>query len=168
MRHSVGVLALFAAAACSGCAHSPVDTRSAENFRAYPVYWVGKRFENLDIRHIDVKNIAFLIYGECDPGPHEGCAPPLEIQVSPLCSHIEIFARGRIQRRIRGAPVGNGPDGAPVLFTNRVQVKVYAEAGLAARAMRALRSINQVEPVLDAQDPIPPAPLGVVEGRRPC
>jgi hypothetical protein len=59
-----------------------------------------------------------------------------------------------------------------VLFTSRVQVKVYrgqgSDPGLPMRALRALRSANAVEPVIDAGDPIPPAPRAVLAGTAPC
>jgi hypothetical protein len=75
------------------------------------------------------------------------------------------------RRSIRGAPVGT-IDSAPVLFTNRVQVKVYrgqdADAGAPMRLLRALRSLNSVPPRLDIDDAIPPAPRAVLEGAAPC
>jgi hypothetical protein len=50
------------------------------------------------------------------------------------------------RRRVRGAPVGTNPDGTPVLFTLRIQVKVYrgegSDAGLPLRVLRgSARSI---------------------------
>ena len=60
----------------------------------------------------------------------------------------------------------------PVLFTDRVQVKVYrgqdSDPGLPMRALRALQSVNTVEPVVDADDPISPAPRTVLSGAAPC
>lgn len=106
-------------------------------------------------------------------GTDGGCSPPLQIQIQPLCIHLEAVASAPIwmQRQIRGAPVG-ASDSAPVLFTNRVQVKVYrgqgSDPGLPARAIRALHSTNDVEPVLDADDPFPPAPRAVLSGAVPC
>jgi len=61
---------------------------------------------------------------------------------------------------------------APVLFTRRVQVKVYrgegSDSGLPLRAMRALRSANTVEPVLQPGEPIPAASPAVLSGAKPC
>lgn len=74
------------------------------------------------------------------------------------------------RRRVRGAPVGTID--APVLFTNRVQVKVYrgegSDSGLPLRALRALRSANEVEPVLEPGEPIPAASRAVLSGAAPC
>jgi hypothetical protein len=59
-----------------------------------------------------------------------------------------------------------------VLFTNRVQVKIYrgqgSDPGLPMRALRSLHSVNAVEPVVDADDSIPPAPRTVLSGSAPC
>jgi hypothetical protein len=75
------------------------------------------------------------------------------------------------RREVRGAPVGT-IDGAPVLFTNRVQVKVYrgqgSDPGLPMRALRALRSANDVEPTIDVGDPISPASRAILSGTAPC
>ncbi len=76
-----------------------------------------------------------------------------------------------MRREVRGAPVGT-IDGAPVLFTNRVQVKVYrgqgSDPGLPMRALQALHSVNAVEPIIDSDDPIPSASRAVLSGTAPC
>lgn len=159
---------------------------AAKQFDDFPLYWVGERFERWDLKHVELpgpsrSGFATLIYGDCeveDPdgflGPEGGsCTPPLSIQVSPLCSHLDVVARAPIwkRRRIRGAPVGSS-DSAPVLFTRGAQVKVYrgqgSDPGLAMRALRALRSLNTVPPAIAAGGRIPaPHPL-VLSGVRPC
>src|SRR5919201_1635088 len=59
-------------------------------------------------------------------------------------------------RHVRGAPVGRNPDGAPVLFSRRVQVKVYrgqgSDSDLPLRVLRDIRSINSVAPSIRADD----------------
>ena len=117
---------------------------------------------------------AGFTYGTCESsGVNGGCAAPLQIQIQPLCAYLGTVAATPIWKRckIRGAPVGT-IDNAPVMFTNRVQIKVYrgqgSDAGLALRALRALRSVNSVPPVVDLGDPIPPAPRGVLTGAQPC
>jgi hypothetical protein len=153
------------------------DLEAARNFTRHPLYWVGERFEKWDVEHVEVGTgeFATFIYGTCEPpgGIDGGCPPPLQIQIQPLCAHIEAVARDLAwkRRQVRGAPVGT-IDGAPVLFTNRVQVKVYrgkgSDRGLPMRALRALRSANDVAPVIDADDPIPAAPRAVLAGASPC
>jgi hypothetical protein len=160
-----------------------LDVKSVRTFARHPLYWVGERFEKWELVHADVRNPQFatLIYGRCeidDPdGPFgvEGgsCSPPLQIQIQPLCAHLKAVAAAPIwkRRHVRGAPVGT-IDSAPVLLTNRVQVKVYrgqgSDPGLPMRVLRALYSANSVPPVLGPGDPVPPAPRGVLEGGEPC
>jgi hypothetical protein len=153
------------------------DLEAMRSFREHPLYWVGERFERWELEHVDVASAEFVTfsYGTCElPGGTDGgCAVPLQIQVQPLCTHLRVVARAPIWRRrqVRGAPVGT-IDSAPVVFTNRVQVRVYrgqgSDPGLPMRALRALRSANSVPPVIDAGDPIPPAPRAVLAGRTPC
>jgi hypothetical protein len=80
--------------------------------------------------------------------------------------------RGRKARRIRGAPLGRNPEGAPVLFTREAQVKGYrgegSDAALPLRVLRALRSINRISAVLGPGERIPAPPAGVLEGTQPC
>lgn len=177
------VAAVLAAIAAAGCGGDERGLDAARSFDRYPLYWLGDRFERWELEHVDVDNPNFVtfVYGECeidDPdgplGPEGGsCAPPLQLQVQPLCAHLAAVARDPIwkRRQVRGAPVGT-IDRAPVLFTARVQVKVYrgegADAGSPMRALRALRSANTVEPVIDADDPIAAAAGAVLSGARQC
>jgi hypothetical protein len=177
----VAVAAAVSVLAVSGCAQTvgegDPDVDAARGFDRYPLYWVGERFEEWELEHVELDRAGFstFVYGTCeiDAGTDGGCPPPLQIQVQPLCSHLEAVARAPIWRRrhVRGAPVGT-IDSAPVLFTSRVQVKVYrgqgADAGLAMRALGALRSANDVEPVIEADDRIPAAPRAVLAGTAPC
>lgn len=117
-----------------------------------------------------------LIYGSCTPsgGLEPSCTPPVQIQIFPLCYHLDAVAYpldSTSPPTIRGAPVGT-QDGAPVLLTRRTQVKVYRGEGtdgrIGRRALAALRSLNTVAPVISDSGPIlPPAP-GVLEGDRAC
>jgi hypothetical protein len=168
----------------SGCGEGDaVETTSARTFRAYPLYWVGERFEGWDLVQVDVATtgITSFIYGTCkvdDPdgffGPEGGsCSPPLAIQIQRLCAHLADVARSPVwrHREIRGAPVGM-IDSAPVMFTRGAQVKVYrgqgTDRGLPTRALHALRSINKVIPVIGSSGRIPAPAPGVLNGRRPC
>jgi hypothetical protein len=173
----------------SGCSKrdlagtTPPNLASARTFKAYPLYWVGRRFEKWELVHVDVatSGITSFIYGTCeidDPdgffGPEGGsCTPPLAIQIQPLCAHLDVVARAPVwkHREIRGVPVGT-IDSAPVMFTRRVQVKAYhgqgTDRGLPIRALRALRSINKVSPVISPNGRIPEPAPGVLDGRRPC
>jgi hypothetical protein len=172
-------LALFAISGCGSNGVSKHELQSAQRFDAFPLYWVGKRFEQLDLRSVQgldgTSEFVTFVYGKCTPhgGEQPSCAPPLEIQMFPLCSHLDVVAAAPIwkTRRIRGAPVGT-IDSAPVLFSSGAQVKVYrgegSDAGLPMRALRALRSINRVKPVIDSSGDIPSPAPGVLEGTRAC
>jgi hypothetical protein len=164
------------AVGAGGCGGSRVDTEAVRSFTGYPLYWVGMQFERWDLEHVEIGPGAFstFVYGTCEvTGSDGGCPPPLQIQVQPLCTQLAAVARDPIwrERRIRGAPVGT-IDSAPVLFTGRVQVKVYwgqgSDPGLPLRALRALRSANRVEPVLEPGESIPAASRAVLSGAAPC
>ena len=148
----------------------------AREFDGYPLYWVGERFEQWELTAVDFGSPEFVtfVYGTCEPvGSDGGCPPPLQLQISPLCSHLSDVARAPVwqHRAVRGAPVGT-IDSAPVLFTSGAQVKVYrgegSDPGLPWRALTALRSANDVEPVIGGQGQIPAPPHGVLAGTEPC
>ena len=172
------MLAAFALAA-SGCsAGNDVsgDVEKAREFEAFPLYWAGERFEELDVSYAELGSpapAATFIYGTCEITGDHGCAPPLQIQIFPLCFHLTEAAANRAwaRRQIRGAPVGLF-DGAPVMFTRRTQIKVYwgqgSDPGIALRALRALRSLNDVPPQVGPVGSIPPATPDVLEGTAPC
>jgi len=157
---------------------SPPDVAAARGFDRFPLYWLGVEFEGLPLVHVEARpesEIVTFVYGTCDPPSHDegGCSPPLQIQIMALCPHLEIVrmpASGK-EMTIRGAPVGRA-DGAPVLLTSAAQVRAYwgegTDAGVARRALAALRSVNDVAPVVDEDDPFPPAPPAVLSGERAC
>ncbi len=187
MRRNVVCLALLTVFAGCGWTRTAgggdPDLRGARAFDQRPLYWVGERFERWELERVDLSNpqLTTFSYGTCEIEDPDGpfgveagsCSVPLQIQIQPLCSHLAAVARDPIWRRreVRGAPVGT-IDSAPVLFTNRVQIKVYggrgADPGLPLRALRALHSANAVPPLLDRDDPIPPAPRGVLAGTTAC
>jgi hypothetical protein len=168
---------VFIGALCSGCAFGNDVDAELEAARAYdelPLYWVGDEFEGFQLTHVRTGDGAVgFVYGTCEITGDHGCPPPLDIQIFPLCFHLDVAtASTRWKRRtIRGAPVGL-LDSAPVMFTERTQIKVYrgqrSTPGLALRALRALRSLNDVQPRIERLGPIPPPAPGVLEGTAPC
>ena len=175
----VALAVLLGAAACSWLGAPKADIESAKRFDSFPLYWVGERFEQWDLVAIDglqgPQEFVTFVYGTCKAtgGEQPSCAPPLEIQVSRLCSHLDVVARAPIwrERNLRGAPVGT-IDSAPVLFSSGAQVKLYrgegSDPGLPLRALHALRSVNRVAPVIGETDPIPAPATEVLAGTRPC
>jgi hypothetical protein len=163
----------------SGCSsRDESDVNSAAKFERFPVYWLGDEFEGRELSMVQAQDwsvAVMLIYGTCEPsgGFEPTCAQPLEIQIFPLCYHLDAVALPPKERRrtIRGAPVG-AQDGAPVLLTRRAQIKIYrgegTDPGIALRAFRALRSLNTVRPVISETDPIAPPLPGVLDRNRPC
>jgi len=172
------ILIVLVSMAAFGCASDDkADVDSAKAFDAFPLYWPGETFEGFDVSLIDgvfegTERVS-IIYGSCQPsGTFEpSCRPPVSIQITRLCFHLDAVNLPPQPRQVRGAPVG-GQDGAPVLLTRRTQIKVYqgegTDRGISLRALRALRSLNAVAPVISETDPIPGAPPGVISGRRPC
>jgi len=158
----------------AGCAIGDdveADLETAREFNAYPLYWAGERFEKLDVSYVSLGGEAVgFTYGTCEITGDHGCAPPLQIQIFPLCFHLDVAAANRVwtRRQIRGAPVGVF-DAAPVMFTQQTQLKVYgSDPGMALRALRALRSLNDVPPQIGPVGSIPPPAPGVLEGTALC
>ena len=173
---SLAVVLVLAMAGCSSpFGEEEVDLTEVRAFDEYPLYWVGERFEEWDLSYAEIRpEFTTFSYGDCEvTGDDGGCPPPLQIQIAPLCRHLDVVAHAPIWRRrsIRDAPVGT-IDSAPVLFTTGAQVKVYrgqgSDPGLARRALEALQSINKVEPVIGPTGPIPGADPAVLAGERSC
>lgn len=159
------LLALFAA----GCSrNNEADVAGAREFERFPVYWLGETFEGLDVTRISGaggESVGVgIIYGTCTPSGflEPRCTLPLQIQIVPLCFHLDavMLPPSERMRRIRGAPVGT-QDGAPVLLTRKTQIKLYrgegTDARIPLRALEALRSLNTVAPdhLCKRSDPAP-------------
>lgn len=146
---------------------------AVRDFKGFPLYWLGPSFGDWKLSSAAAppspSSPASFIYGDCTPESDSGCAPPLEVQITPLCPHLRSATSNPVwhRRRVRGAPVGRF--GGPVLFSRRAQVKVFApDEETALRALGRLRSANRVAPVIDSHQPIPGARSTVLAGRRPC
>jgi hypothetical protein len=105
------VSAIVALAAGCSSGGGP-DIESAASFERFPLYWLGESFEGWDVSSIsgleDSASAVVLVYGTCTPdgGLEPSCTPPLQIQIFPLCFHIDAVAL-HPGRTIRGAPVGH-------------------------------------------------------------
>jgi len=89
------------------------DIESAVEFDRFPVYWLGDEFDGHELSHVEAEDwstAAVLVYGTCKvKGYDGGCAPPVQVQVFPLCFHLDAVAVPPKERRrmIRGGPGGN-------------------------------------------------------------
>jgi hypothetical protein len=166
MSFGAAVLATtWLAAGCAGGTETvtvpkgPPDSRAARQFTDYPLYWVGEQFEGWDLTAVSVdrSNVTF-IYGNCvlELPADGGCSPTLQIQIWPRCVTLEAAESGL---EVRGAPLNYSYGGDPILYTDRVEIKVFtgqgSTRGMKMRALRALRSANEVPPVVDVDDPLP-------------
>src|SRR5207302_1093236 len=73
------VASIVFAAGCSGTGSVSVDELKGSEA---PYYYVGPSFEGLKVAHVEryERGDAVIIYGTCEAGDDEGCAPPLELQ----------------------------------------------------------------------------------------
>ena len=110
----------LAACVAAGCTSSvgegDPDIDAARTFTGYPLYWVGERFEEWDLEYVEVRPDGFstFSYGTCelDFGQDHGCAVPLQLQIQPLCAHLEFVARNPIWKR-RDARTGGVGKASP-------------------------------------------------------
>src|SRR5712691_6097606 len=78
---ALSVVAVVTSPGCGADGSKP-DIESARQFRAFPLYWVGRRFENWDVTRIEGVNgrgmLVSFIYGDCTPagGEQPSCTPP--------------------------------------------------------------------------------------------
>lgn len=181
-RARVALLLVAVAAGASGCSWpfgpSPpdvaADVAAARRFAGFPLYWLGASFEGYELTAVvgPQNDMVTFIYGTCETHGDGGCAPPLEIQIAPLCRGLRQVTRDPIWRlrSVRGAPLARA-DG-PIALTAEVQIKAYAAVEgdplLGRRALQAVRTINAAGRRVGPTDPLPPAPSNVLEGRRPC
>ena len=155
---------------------SPRSTFSraeARRFTDFPLYDVGESFQGWPLvavlrrkdtgrfagEHIRPNYVSF-IYGDCLATDDQGCAPPLEIQISPACLYTpaDIALPAEARLKIRGVTSSVFEEGAKLaLVAGRSTVTIYGRArdDVVAAAGR-LRGVNL--PV-EATDNLP-APAG--------
>lgn len=129
-------------------------------FKDFPIYWVGEEFAGHPLRFIIrqvfsptgdnlAENEVSFIYGSCGAEHHidGGCAPPLQIQVSPYCLiPPELVGNGTFPTdlvKVRGGADAVTAGGGLRLWTGAVTIKVYASSDeLLEDATAALVSPN--------------------------
>ena len=147
-------LALLAAAlagAVAGCGDEgePVDAaqaRAAQKAAGHELYWVGERFAGLVLSGVVRNGFATTFaYGTCKPaGGEGGCAPPLQIQTSPICADnaLVLDVRPRATFTARKTPVRDYGEGRLELDAASSHVRVFAQGGRGRRAIAVLRPVS--------------------------
>jgi hypothetical protein len=135
-------------------------------YDGFPLWWGGRRVANLPLTVVGRgaehfgEGVSF-IYGTCDPGTAESCAPPLVIQVTNLCNRLprDLGLGRRVGARMRGAltsPAEAGADNGPSisLYLKGATVTVYpGNQRLQRAAVRALRPANALARLRDGDLP---------------
>jgi hypothetical protein len=184
----------------AGIALIPAGARAAGHFKPcvsgdtapFAHYYLGESFESLPLtgRSYDCgrpskppgpiarPNFADYLYGDCEPPPDGGCAPPLEVQTTPACDRWwgqynlgfpdEPIVRPKLRKK-RGVPSARLDDSAIELYTDDVTVTVYADdLARARRAVAALRRAPDSPAGADAGEPLPHPITGALRGRIGC
>lgn len=128
----------------------------AHAFEDYPLYFAGDRAEGFPLvavlRRADTADFVSFVYGDCTAADHDGCAPPIEIQVWPACRrHLGLYRDNPSfagwppdRTTVRGVPAAVFDDGTRLeLQTGRATVVVFAESrARLGRVAGALRSLD--------------------------
>lgn len=152
---SLAFVALAASAvALTGCGDTLQDQPIAHNtlesliVAPYPVYWLGRSFERMQITEAthDPGGAFTVQYGDCVEGGESTCVPPLRVVTSPDNSFVAGGSTPQRQAPVRGVQaVFAQRDHTIELATGRVVVGVYADnAKLAAAAAQTLAPINEI------------------------
>jgi hypothetical protein len=171
--HLACALAGAGALSLTGCAlqnggADPLSARKARHFQAFPLYWVGERFDDLPLKAFvrtqqpasaaaraagldEPVNDVTLIYGTCDATGDSGCNPPLEIQISAECrgnfagDHLTPGPGPPLTHlQVAGVPavtIGIGGDHLELL-SGRVTISIFGQHRLALRVAAALQPAN--------------------------
>lgn len=154
MRRSIAILAaLCAALLASGCGDTlqvkPIPHNILESMigAPYPVYWLGGRFQKLQITEAshDPSGAYSVQYGNCLQGGQGTCTPPLRVVTSPDNSFLPGSTTGFSAVQVRGLNAMSVEAGRTlVVATGPVVVSIYASRpSLALAAAAVAVPINQ-------------------------
>ena len=148
---ALGLLAAPVLAACGDTLQTePIAHNTLETLLVapYPVYWLGRSFERLQITEAthDPGGAFSVQYGNCSEGGQGTCVPPLRVVTSPDNSFLPIGDTARRGAQVRGVGAVLARAGKVIAIpTAGVVVSIYAlDARLAARAAQAMVPINEV------------------------
>jgi hypothetical protein len=147
VRTSAVVGALLAASALVALLLASGRGPASASTRAPEAYWLGASFEGLPLTAMPGRS---FIYGDCDPGPDSGCAPPLEVQNWTSCERnpvaLDVLPRRVFSVRGGGLAAAYPGPGSIDVGTGRRTVAVFGGADLAGRAVLRLRRRSAVGP----------------------
>jgi hypothetical protein len=141
-----------------GIGQGGLGERDLEDFRDYPIFWLGPSFEGYNlqsVRHVKYsappgargQDRLTFVYGDCVPvADAPRCAVPAQLHVQPVCSVLpewvaEGAKAGGLQTVAGGAKLQRFADGHVVLWTGAVMldITVGANPSLIDRALAELR-----------------------------
>ena len=144
------------------------DIQGARDFKDWPLWWFGDSFDSLNLTHVDeltpargfpTYNFVSFVYGTCTPPPGgEGCGPPLEIQIAPLCwIPPERLGIGRDRLvDFRGAKAFWGEGGTVRIWTGDSAILIGASGERLQKAAEAMLPLGNVEVALNDSKLPPP------------
>ncbi len=150
---AVPFLCALALASCGGdtLQDQPIGASPLESVMVkshFPVYWLGLRFEGMQITSvtIDPGEAVTIHYGDCILGGQYTCVTPVTIVSSPDNSFIPGATAATRTVALRGAGARLAQGGATLAIpTGPVVVSVYARgAALAHRAATTMTPLNEV------------------------
>lgn len=123
-------------------------------------YWLGESFRGLPLT---ATSGSTYLYGDCEPGPDSGCAPPLQVQNYSACHRNPVgldVGASRVHLLRGGAVAAAYPTGGVDLGTGRRTVTVFAPNGrLALDAARNVRRRSASQPPALYPPPRYPQPV---------
>jgi hypothetical protein len=155
----------------------------AQQFREFPLYWLGESYEGLPLtdivrakyeyevhpqavkfvgQEVMKEDLVGFVYGTCDPGNDGGCAPPLVIRVEPYCVNPNLKVKKAFTPGppfdIRGA-LAQEEAGKLVVKTDVAVTisgaEIRGDNALAIRAANDLQAVAAGGPL--RSDPLPPS-----------
>ena len=134
----------------------------AKQFREFPLYWLGQSYEGLPLTRIiryrydpeppipavEAENSVTFIYGDCDPPPDGGCAPPLTIVLDDYClkppERISPSVKNGPPFEVRGGLAQYIGEDHVRLWTGNVSIAILTE-GVASQveATEKLRLVSE-------------------------
>ncbi len=164
------------------------ELQAARDFQDFPLYWLGETFGTLPLTRVTrseqptpyggpgpfgsqwtfVPRWGFL-YGTCDVSQEEGCSPPVEVQISPLCAPAPFWLGLKDDElpEFRGARAfWRDYAGDGFIWTGNVVIHVFARRDLIIEVANALTPLGNVA-VPQAGPQLPPPALQTCPSRAP-